>query len=335
MDIFFPASGEVSHTSPIIAKMAGKFKRFALICEIGRQFFCGGKGVDNFCPLWKEFCPSGEKRGGRGGTFVRKLGKEGELSTNVQKSCNSYPRAVESCAKVCYTVAMATFTPCFQEYLHKITVDNREKFDCFSALLVEFNRKYNLTSITEAREIVYKHFLDSVIGEKLLTEGARVLEVGSGAGFPSIPLMIVREDLRFTLVESTGKKCDFLRIALQKLGLKAEVVNGRAEELARQDFRERFDVSLARAVAQLNTLAEYCLPFVKVGGYMLAYKGEGAEELQQAKRALSLLGGGKAEHFSYELPEGFGARSLIRIEKVSPTPARYPRGQGRERRDPL
>ena len=213
---------------------------------------------------------------------------------------------------------------------------NREKFDAFYELLLLYNARYNLTAITAEKEVFFKHFADSLAGEFLFSKGARVLEVGSGAGFPSIPLMLARGDLSFTLVESTGKKCDFLRAAVEKFGLRAEVIHTRAEELAKNPaFREQYDVCCARAVARLNTLSEYCLPFVKRGGAFVAYKGEAQEELEEAKRAIALLGGGKPKIIRYSLPDGYGARTLVFIEKTDKTPPQYPRGQGRERSKPI
>lgn len=212
-----------------------------------------------------------------------------------------------------------------------------DRFAAFREMLLGYNEKYNLTAITEEEEVNAKHFLDSLAGEALFPAGARVLEVGSGAGFPSVPLMLVRPDLSFTLVESTGKKCDFLISAAEKFSLKATVLHVRAEEAGRDPcFREQFDVCCARAVARLNTLLEYCLPFVKQGGVFLAYKGAGAEEeLAEANRALSLLGGGQVKAYSYSLPGGMGERTILAVRKIKPTPEKYPRGRGRERSAPL
>lgn len=209
----------------------------------------------------------------------------------------------------------------------------REAFNAFTRLLLYYNERFNLTAITDERDILYKHYVDSLAGEALFPQRANVAEVGSGAGFPSIPLMIVRNDLRFTLIESTGKKCAFLREAVKELSLNAEVYNTRAEEAGRGSLRETFDVCCARAVAPLNTLAEYCLPLVKTGGSMIAYKG--GDESGQARRAVSLLGGGKIATYFYSLPEGYGDRTLSAVTKERATPAKYPRGNGAERRSPL
>lgn len=215
--------------------------------------------------------------------------------------------------------------------------EKREKFRCFRALLLEYNQKYNLTSITGEKEMLYKHFLDSSAASFLLKENARVVEIGSGAGFPSVPLKILRGDLSFTLMESVGKKCDFLRVVVDNLGLKGmNIVNIRAEDAAREEaYREKFDYSVARAVARMNTLSEYCLPLVKKGGAFIAYKSGDISEIEEAERAYRELGGRKSAVYAYSLPEGCGSRTLAVIEKAAPTPKRYPRGNGRERKNPL
>ncbi len=218
-----------------------------------------------------------------------------------------------------------------------IYTENTEKFRIFRNLILEYQQKYNLTTILDEQEMLIKHFYDSLAGEVLFPYGAEVVEIGSGAGFPSIPLKIVRDDLRFTLVESTGKKCDFLKTAVKEIGLKnITVCNVRAEELGKDGkFRETFDVCCARAVARLNTLCEYCLPLVKVGGTMVAYKGKAEEEISEAEKAVALLGGGKTEALFYELPDGAGERTLVCIGKIKHTPPKYPRGNGKERKNPI
>ena len=215
--------------------------------------------------------------------------------------------------------------------------EKKEKFSAFYELLLAYNAKFNLTAVTEEDEVFHKHFLDSLAGEGFLRKGAHCVEVGSGAGFPSIPLKIVREDISLTLIESTGKKCDFLRAAVKELGLEnVEIVNARAEDVGREErYRERADVCFARAVARMNTLAEYCMPLVKKGGLFLAYKSDSEEEYREALPALDLLGGGKHGFVRYELPDGYGARMLMFCQKERNTPKKYPRGQGAERRDPI
>lgn len=212
-----------------------------------------------------------------------------------------------------------------------------EKFALFRNLLSEYNEKYNLTAINDEKEVYIKHFLDSILPEEYFSSGANVVEIGSGGGFPSIPLKIIREDLKFTLIESTGKKCDFLNIAMDKLGFSdVKVLNIRAEDGGRKEnLREKFDFAVARAVARLNTLCEYCLPFIKVGGKFIAYKGIADEELEESKTAVKILGGELEKVENYSLPEDGGKRTVIIIKKIKPTPAKYPRGRGLERKRPL
>ena len=211
--------------------------------------------------------------------------------------------------------------------------ERRGRFDAFYALLKEYNARFNLTSIIEEEEVYVKHFCDSLAGMQLFAQGMHVAEVGSGAGFPSIPLMLAREDLRFTLIESTNKKCTFLETAVREFGLNASVVCGRAEDIARTPAREHFDAVCARAVARLDTLAEYCMPLVKRGGFFVAYKGASEQEI--GMRAVQLLGGGETEEIAYELPRTMGTRTLFVAKKVRPTPPKYPRGHGAERKAPL
>ncbi|MDE7264664.1 MAG: 16S rRNA (guanine(527)-N(7))-methyltransferase RsmG [Clostridia bacterium] len=224
-----------------------------------------------------------------------------------------------------------------EKYAEIIKNSCSEKFGQFERLLLEYNKKCNLTSITDEKEVFIKHFLDSVSGESFFPQKAEVVEIGSGGGFPSIPLKIVRDDLSFTLIESTGKKCTFLNETVEKLGLNCvQVKNIRAEDGAKdKNLREKFDVACARAVARLNVLCEYCLPYVKVGGYFIAYKGEASEEIKEAENAVKVLGGKIEEVLSFDLPEGGGIRNIIKIKKIKPTPPGYPRGQGRERKNPL
>ena len=215
--------------------------------------------------------------------------------------------------------------------------EKREEFEKFRALLLEYNEKYNLTSITEEKDIYYKHFLDSVIGERFFKEGARVCEIGSGAGFPSIPLKILRPDLKLDLFESVGKKCAFLQAVVDNFQFKdVHIYNIRAEEGAKSvDFREKYDHATARAVARMNTLSEYCLPFVKVGGSFIAYKSGDTTEIDEAKNAYKILGARLKGIETYALPENYGERSIAVIEKIKTTPMKYPRGQGKERKQPL
>ncbi len=224
-----------------------------------------------------------------------------------------------------------------EKYENVIKGECAEKFAAFRALLLEYNARYNLTTILEEQDMLYKHFLDSVAGEGYFGKGAKVIEIGSGAGFPSIPLKIIRPDLAFDLVESVGKKCEFLQVIVDKLGFaKMHIYNLRAEEMAkRENFREQYDHATARAVARMNTLSEYCLPFVKVGGSFIAYKSGEKEEIKEAESAYKALGGRLKICEEYALPKGYGARCLAVVEKIKATPNKYPRGQGKERKQPL
>ena len=224
-----------------------------------------------------------------------------------------------------------------ETYYRLITSQNRELFEVFRALLQEYNEKYNLTAITQERDILYKHFIDSALGESFFEKNAKVAEIGSGAGFPSIPLKIIRPDLSFDLYESVGKKCDFLHVVVDKLGLtKMNIYNIRAEEAVKNNtVRERYDHATARAVARMNTLCEYCLPFVRVGGSFIAYKSGDVTEIEEANNACKLLGGEIKRIEKYKLPYEYGERSIAVVKKTKSTPLKYPRGQGKERKNPL
>lgn len=222
-------------------------------------------------------------------------------------------------------------------YKTEVLGEKKERLDAFRALLLEYNQRYNLTTILEEKDVYYKHFLDSAAGMDLFEKNAAVAEIGSGAGFPSLVLKILREDLSFDLFESVGKKCEFLRVVADKLDLRnVRVHNLRAEDAAKNpEFREKFDVVTARAVARMNTLCEYCVPFVKVGGKFVAYKSGDKTEIEEAKSAYSILGGKLTDVYEYALPEEYGDRVLAVVKKVKSTPTKYPRGQGKERKNPL
>ncbi len=222
-------------------------------------------------------------------------------------------------------------------YEQELLGEKKAQLEKFRALLLEYNQRYNLTAITEEKDVTYKHFLDSAAGVDFFKKGARVAEIGSGAGFPSIVLKILRPDLSLDLFESVGKKCDFLRVVAETLGLEnVRVFTLRAEDAAKDpSFRERYDHATARAVARMNTLTEYCLPFVKVGGSFIAYKSGDKTEIEEAQSAYKILGGKLSSVYEYSLPENYGERVLAVVEKVKNTPSRYPRGQGKERKQPL
>lgn len=210
-------------------------------------------------------------------------------------------------------------------------------FEIYLKELLEWNKKFNLTSITDPEEIQIKHFEDSLsILQTIQLTNQSVIDVGAGAGFPGIPLKIVCPGIKLTLVEATKKKVEFLRYIVALLGLKdVKIIWGRAEEIAK-DKREGFDVALSRAVASLNVLCEYCLPLVKISGLFVAYKEEKVEqEVAEAQNALITLGGKLKEIKKVKLANSEIVRSLIIIEKVSPTPAKYPRRAGMAKKKSL
>lgn len=205
----------------------------------------------------------------------------------------------------------------------KQIVDNFVKY---YNLLIEGNKICNLTAITDEDGVVEKHFYDSIFPQKYFSLNAKVLDIGAGAGFPSIPLKLVRDDLSFTLLDSLNKRINFLNNTIQTLNLKnIESFHGRAEDFAKlSDYREKFDITTARAVANLKVLSEYCLPFVKVGGQFIAYKsGNCEEEINEAKQIICELGGKISKVIDYNIGEN--SRKLVIIEKIKETPKKYPR----------
>ena len=213
-----------------------------------------------------------------------------------------------------------------------------EKLDRYAGLLVEWNEKMNLTAITDPEGIVVKHFLDSLLLLKAcpLPEGASFIDVGTGAGFPSVPVAAARPDLRPTLLDSLQKRVRFLEAVCGELSIPAACIHARAEEAGRTaGYREQYDCACARAVARLYELSEYCLPFVKVGGVFIALKGGEVEaELEEAKFAVKQLGGKIETVEKFSLPGGLG-RSIAVIRKVKPTPAKFPRPSGKIKKNPL
>ncbi len=206
----------------------------------------------------------------------------------------------------------------------------------FYRLVVEQNRVMNLTTLTEPQDFAVKHIIDSLSAwdESLLADARRIADIGTGAGFPAIPLKIFRPQIRFTLIDSLNKRVEFLRrvvVALELDGV--EVIHGRAEDLAKQKaFREQFDAVTARAVARLNVLAEYCLPFVRVGGKFIALKGKAyREELDEARATIKILGGGKVIVREVTLPDLDDSRAVLYVDKFKSTPNKFPRRENQIR----
>lgn len=228
----------------------------------------------------------------------------------------------------------------FLENLNNIGVsvsdDKTEALDKFAQMLIEKNKVMNLTRILDEDGIAVKHFADSLSILKVdIPDNSKVMDLGCGAGFPGVPLLIAKPDINLTLLDSTAKKLGFVAESIEALGLKAEVLHARAEE-AGQDasYREQYDFVLSRAVASLNVLCEYCLPFVKVGGKFVAMKSALAEEeIKQAYTSIKTLGGKITEKIDFNLTDG--ERTLIIIEKVSSTPSKYPRQSGKIKAKPL
>lgn len=226
----------------------------------------------------------------------------------------------------------------FSEEGIPLNLSQLEAFERYAGALVEWNEKINLTAITDQKGIEEKHFLDCALPLKLfeIPQNASVIDVGTGAGFPGIPFKIIRPDIKLTLLDSLQKRIAFLNEVLQDLSIDALTLHGRAEDCGKApEMREQFDIATARAVARLSVLTEYCLPFVRVGGYFLALKGgDCAEEIGQSLNAIAVLGGRLLNSYEYNLPSG-DRRTLIVIEKIKPTLPAYPRPQGRINKKPL
>lgn len=225
----------------------------------------------------------------------------------------------------------------------KLSKDQLNQFDRYYQLLVEWNQKINLTAITQREEVYLKHFYDSLIclwQMPLESYQIKLCDVGAGAGFPSLPLKIVRPELKVTIVDSLKKRTHFLELLVSELKFdNVEIIHARAEDFGHlEKQRESFDLVTARAVARLNTLSEYCLPLVSLGGNFLALKGDWnlcQEELNEAKRALNILGGRVVQSNYCQLPENQGERSFLLINKVEKTPKKYPRQAGKPSKQPI
>ena len=214
--------------------------------------------------------------------------------------------------------------------------DFLEKLEKYYNLVIEKNQVMNLTNITEPREFAIKNILDSVLPINAIPPKSSVIDIGAGAGFPSIPLKILRPDLEVVMVDSLNKRVNFLKEVISKLKLKNIVaLHTRAEDFAKTN-RENYDFAVARAVAKLNTLCEYCLPLVKVGGQMIAYKSMKAnEEILEAKNAIDILGGKVTHVQNVFLKEIDSIRTNVVIKKVKSTPLQYPRGKNLPKQNPI
>lgn len=219
-----------------------------------------------------------------------------------------------------------------------------EQLETYYEMMIEKNKVMNLTAVTEKDEVITKHFLDSLCFAKVYMaerkEGysPKIIDIGTGAGFPGIPLKIFFPEIQIVLLDSLQKRINFLQDIVSALGLDGiSCVHGRAEELSgKAEYREKFDYAVSRAVARLASLSELCVPFVREGGQFLAYKSEGAtEEIDEAREALSTLGCKKVEILSYSIPQSDLPRKMVVASKTAPTPAKYPRGGGKPMKQPI
>ena len=231
------------------------------------------------------------------------------------------------------------FVEKINDYLDEIEIELTDKqlmqFYNYMNLLIEWNRKINLTTIIEPEEIILKHFVDSIIISKYIGKGLKVIDVGTGAGFPGIPLKIIRDDLNVVLLDSLNKRINFLNEVIAKLKLeKIETIHNRIEEFGIKN-REKYDIVVARAVAQLNILLEYCLPITKINGYFIAMKGNCLEEITNSKKALIKLSSHIEETNIFNLPIENSNRTIIKIKKDAITNKKFPRKYSEIKKYPL
>lgn len=229
-----------------------------------------------------------------------------------------------------------------QEYSNEIGIvldeEQMNQFYIYMKLLLEWNEKINLTAITQPEEIILKHFIDSMTIAKKIGNNAKLIDVGTGAGFPGIPLKIIRPDIDVTLLDSLNKRILFLEAVMEQLGLiKIKAIHSRVEEFGRnKDYRENFDCATSRAVANLTTLVEYLIPLVKQQGICISMKGPNIEEeIQESKKAILVLGGKIEEIKNFQLPKSDIDRNIVIIRKIKSTPLKYPRKPGMPSKEPI
>lgn len=234
------------------------------------------------------------------------------------------------------------FSEIIKEQAEEIEISLDEKqinqFYHYMELLLEWNEKINLTAITKPEDIILKHFVDSMTIAKHIKKNATIIDVGTGAGFPGIPLKIIREDLQVTLLDSLNKRLLFLEEVIKELALKdITTIHARVEEFGKnKKYREKFDYATSRAVANLATLSEYLIPLVKIDGFCISMKGsEVEEEVEQSKTAISILGGKIEQIETFQLPKSDMNRNIIIVQKIKNTPSKYPRKPGTPSKEPI
>ncbi len=221
------------------------------------------------------------------------------------------------------------FIDCIQKYGSEISEEKILSFEKYSSLLVEWNEKMNLTAVTDPDGIAVRHFADSIspLFYFNFPENSKLIDIGTGAGFPGIPIKLMRDDLKVTLMDSLNKRINFLKEVSNEIGLlETECIHGRAEEFGRKaEYREQYDIGISRAVAKLRVLSEYALPFIKVGGHFISMKASDIdEEVDEAKEKIKLLGGEIEEIKTIEVPNSDAVRKLVIIKKVKKTDKKYP-----------
>lgn len=223
----------------------------------------------------------------------------------------------------------------FEKYQLELSETVYDKFAVYADFLVEYNKNVNLTAITDGEEILVKHFLDSVLICKYcdIPQNCSLIDVGTGAGFPSVPLKIFRPDIKITLLDSLNKRITFLQLLCEKLGIEADFIHGRAEDSGKNPlYREKFDIACARAVANLSVLSEFCMPFVRKNGFFISMKGL-SENIEDSRRSVEILGGKLENPVDYSLEND--GRRIVKVIKISHTPTKFPRNSGQIKKKPL